>query len=143
MAQVTLKGNPINTLGNLPEVGSKAPNFQLAKTDLSNVTLNDYLGSKLILNIFHSLDTGTCAQSVRQFNEEARELENTKVLGISKDLPFAQPRFCGAEGIENVEQLNKLKDLGVDYGQGYYWSPPKPSDQYTELLQKFYNQQTG
>lgn len=118
MAQVTLKGNPINTIGNLPEVGSKAPDFELTKTDLSNVTLKDYLGSKLILNIFHSIDTGTCAQSVRQFNLEASELENTKVLCISKDLPFAMARFCGAEGIENVDMLSDFRDgnFGLNYG---------------------------
>jgi len=118
MAQVTLKGNPINTIGNLPEVGSKAPDFKLTKTDLSNVTLKDYLGSKLILNIFHSIDTGTCAQSVRQFNLEVSELENTKVLCISKDLPFAMVRFCGAEGIENVEMLSDFRDgnFGLNYG---------------------------
>ena len=118
MATVTLKGNAINTLGNLPAVGSKAPDFELAKTDLSNVTLGDYRGSKLILNIFHSIDTGTCAQSVRQFNIEATELENTKVLCISKDLPFAQARFCGAEGIENVEMLSDFRDgnFGENYG---------------------------
>jgi thiol peroxidase len=125
MATVSLKGNPINTLGNLPEVGTKAPDFELAKTDLSNVTLNDYLGSKLILNIFHSLDTGTCAQSVRQFNEEASELENTKVLCISKDLPFAQTRFCGAEGIDNVEMLSDFRDgnFGKNYGLTYIDGP--------------------
>ncbi len=127
MASVTLKGNPIHTLGNLPAVGSKAPDFKLAKTDLSDVTLNDYQGSRLILNIFHSVDTGTCAQSVRQFNEEASELVNTKILCISKDLPFAQTRFCGAEGIENVEMLSDFRDgsFGRDYGLVFTDGPIK------------------
>ena len=106
MATVSLKGNPINTLGALPEVGSIAPDFELTKTDLSDVTLNDYKGSKVILNIFHSLDTGTCANSVRKFNEEASKLENTKILCVSKDLPFANGRFCEAEGIDNLEVLS-------------------------------------
>jgi len=117
MANVTLKGNPINTIGNLPEVGSKAPNFKLAKLDLSDVSLNDYQGQKVILNIFHSIDTGTCANSVRTFNKEASALENTKVLCISKDLPFAQGRFCGAEGIENVEMLSDFRDS--NFGKAY------------------------
>jgi len=117
MANVTLKGNPIHTIGNLPEVGSKAPNFELAKLDLSNVSLNDYKGQRLILNIFHSIDTGTCAQSVIKFNKDASALENTKILCISKDLPFAQSRFCGAEGIENVEMLSDFRDS--NFGNAY------------------------
>jgi thiol peroxidase len=117
MATVTLKGNTIHTLGSLPNVGEKAPNFRLAKTDLSNATLEDYKGQKLILNIFHSLDTGTCAASVREFNKTATALDNTKVLCISKDLPFAMARFCVAEGIENVEMLSDFRDgsFGRDY----------------------------
>lgn len=106
MAKITLKGNPIKTAGKLPKVGKKAPGFKLTKSDLSTAKLKDYRGSKVILNIFPSIDTGTCAASVRKFNEEAAKLENTKVLCVSRDLPFAQARFCGAEGIENVETLS-------------------------------------
>ncbi|NNC70970.1 MAG: thiol peroxidase [Flavobacteriaceae bacterium] len=113
MATITLKGNTIHTKGNLPPIGTQAPDFNLTKTDLSNCTLNDFKGSKVVLNIFPSIDTGTCAASVRQFNNEAAELENTKVLCISRDLPFAQARFCGAEGIENVINLS-------DYGTGSF-----------------------
>ena len=118
MATVTLKGNEIHTIGNLPKTGASAPNFTLTKSDLSTVTLENYKGKKIVLNIFPSVDTGTCAQSVRQFNQEAAELDNTIVLCISKDLPFAQARFCGAEGIENVEMLSDFKDgnFGNNYG---------------------------
>ena len=118
MASITLGGNPINTNGELPKVGSNAPQFQLVKTDLSVVTLADFAGSKLVLNIFPSVDTGTCAASVRHFNESASKLENTKVLCISRDLPFAQKRFCGAEGLENVVNLSDFKSgsFGKDYG---------------------------
>ncbi|MCL4162191.1 UNVERIFIED_CONTAM: hypothetical protein GTU68_037840, partial [Idotea baltica] len=101
MANITLKGNAIETLGELPKVGEKAPEFTLTGTDLTAKSLSDYSGKNVILNIFPSVDTGTCAMSVRQFNEKASELENTVVLCISKDLPFAQNRFCGAEGIKN------------------------------------------
>ncbi len=117
MATVTLKGNTFNTSGNLPEIGTMAPTFNLTKNDLSGASLEDFKGSKVVLNIFPSIDTGTCAQSVRQFNKEASELENTKVLCISKDLPFAQARFCGAEGIENVVMLSDFKDGG--FGDTY------------------------
>jgi len=110
MATVTLKGNPINTLGELPSSGSTVPDSTLTKNDLSTVKLSDYSGHKVVLNIFPSIDTGTCATSVRKFNEEAAELENTMVLCISKDLPFAQARFCGAEGIDNVEMLSDFRD---------------------------------
>lgn len=118
MASITLGGNPINTIGNLPKVGSKAPDFQLVKTDLSTVTLADFAGSKVVLNIFPSIDTATCATSVRKFNADASKLENTKVLCISRDLPFAQNRFCGAEGLENVLNLSDFKtgSFGKDYG---------------------------
>ncbi|MCL4144344.1 UNVERIFIED_CONTAM: hypothetical protein GTU68_045839 [Idotea baltica] len=118
MATITLKGNSINTSGNLPKLGSQAPDFKLIKTDLSESSLSDYKGSNVILNIFPSVDTGTCAASVRKFNEEASELDNTKVLCISRDLPFAQGRFCGAEGIENVINLSDFAtgDFGKDYG---------------------------
>jgi len=118
MATITLGGNPIHTNGELPKVGSKAPDFQLVKTDLSLASLNDFAGSKLVLNIFPSVDTGVCATSVRTFNQKASTLENTKVLCISRDLPFAQKRFCGAEGIENVENLSDFKtgSFGENYG---------------------------
>jgi len=113
MATISLKGNTIQTLGILPKVGTPAKDFALVKSDLSNVSLNDYKGKKLVLNIFPSLDTGTCAASVRRFNKEAATLENTKVLCISRDLPFAQARFCGAEGLSNVETLS-------DFGTGKF-----------------------
>ena len=118
MATITLGGNPINTSGSLPAVGSKAPDFNLVKNDLSTTTLADFAGSKLVLNIFPSIDTGTCATSVRTFNAKASALENTKVLCISRDLPFAQKRFCGAEGLENVINLSDFKEgsFGKQYG---------------------------
>jgi thiol peroxidase len=118
MAKITLGGNPIKTNGELPRVGEKAPAFTLVKTDMTVANLNDYKGSKLILNIFPSVDTGVCAASVRHFNEKASELENTKVLCISRDLPFAQARFCGAEGLENVINLSDFSDgkFGKNYG---------------------------
>ncbi|PKB00426.1 thiol peroxidase (atypical 2-Cys peroxiredoxin) [Flavobacteriaceae bacterium MAR_2009_75] len=117
MATVTLKGNEIHTVGSLPANGSKAPDFTLTKSDLSSASLSDFAGKRVILNIFPSVDTGTCAQSVRQFNEEAAELDNTVVLCISKDLPFAQARFCGAEGIDNVEMLSDFRD--GSFGEAY------------------------
>lgn len=125
MATVTLKGNEINTSGNLPTVGEKAPDFTLTATDLSSKSLADYAGSKVVLNIFPSVDTGTCAQSVRQFNTEASELENTKVLCISKDLPFAHARFCGAEGLDNVISLSDFKTgaFGKAYGLDFVDGP--------------------
>ena len=118
MATVTLGGNPVKTSGELPQIGSKAPDFKLVKTDLSTASLQDYAGTKLVLNIFPSVDTGTCAASVRAFNAKASGLENTKVLCISRDLPFAQKRFCGAEGLENVENLSDFNtgNFGKSYG---------------------------
>lgn len=118
MANITLKGNPFHTVGDLPKVGAQAPDFKLVKDDLSEKSLADYKGSRLVLNIFPSLDTPTCAASVRRFNQEASGLANTKVLCISKDLPFAQARFCGAEGLENVENLSDFRygSFGKDYG---------------------------
>lgn len=118
MATVTLKGNPVQTSGNLPEKGTKASDFNLVKTDLSTASLSDFKGSKLILNIFPSIDTGVCAASVRHFNQDASGLENTKVLCISRDLPFAQKRFCGAEGLDNVVMLSDFAtgDFGQKYG---------------------------
>lgn len=118
MAKLTLHGGEIESVGELPKVGSKAKKFTFVKNDLSKAKLADYKGLRLVLNIFPSIDTGTCATSVRTFNEKAASLENTKVLCISRDLPFAQARFCGAEGIENVETLsdfNKGK-FGKKYG---------------------------
>ncbi|HEX8577891.1 MAG TPA: thiol peroxidase [Flavobacterium sp.] len=117
MASVTLGGNPVKTSGELPETGTTAPDFKLIQTDLSPVSLSDFAGSKLVLNIFPSIDTSTCAASVRKFNQEASALQNTKVLCISRDLPFAQKRFCGAEGIENVVNLSDFKDGG--FGKTY------------------------
>jgi len=117
MAEITLKGNKINTSGNLPEIGSQAVDFQLVANDLSVKTLADYKGQKIVLNVFPSLDTPTCAASVRRFNKEASTLENTVVLCISKDLPFAQARFCGAEGLDQVHTLSDFRtDFGKDYG---------------------------
>lgn len=117
MANITLKGNSIQTLGELPAKGTKAPDFELTKNDLSKATLKDFQGSRLVLNIFPSLDTGTCAASVRRFNKEAANLNNTKVLCISRDLPFAQARFCGAEGLNNVITLSDFAthQFGKDY----------------------------
>ena len=118
MTQITLKGNAINTIGNLPKVGTQAPDFKLVAADLSTKSMADYKGKKIIMNIFPSLDTGTCAASVRRFNTEASKLENTVVLCISKDLPFAQARFCGAEGLKDVFTLSDFRsgDFGKDYG---------------------------
>lgn len=118
MAKVTLKGNPVSVAGELPAVGTSAPDFQLTKTDLSNVSLADYKGKNVILNIFPSVDTDTCAMSVRKFNERASQLDNTKVLCVSKDLPFAHARFCGAEGIKNVESVSSLR-AGQDFEGNY------------------------
>jgi thiol peroxidase len=118
MAQITLGGNPVHTSGSLPEIGSKAPEFELVKIDLSTTTLADFAGTKVVLNIFPSIDTPTCATSVRTFNAKASALENTKVLCISRDLPFAQKRFCGVEGLENVINLSDFKSgaFGKNYG---------------------------
>lgn len=118
MATITLGGNPVNTNGELPKVGSKATDFSMIQTDLSMATLATFAGSRLVLNIFPSIDTGTCATSVRTFNEKASQLANTKVLCISRDLPFAQKRFCGAEGLENVINLSDFNtgSFGKNYG---------------------------
>jgi thiol peroxidase len=106
-----------NTTGDLPKVGSEAPDFTLVETDLSETTLADYAGSKLILNIFPSVDTGVCATSIRTFNQKASDLDNTKVLCVSADLPFAAARFCGAENIENVATGSSFRgSFGTDYG---------------------------
>ena len=118
MAQLTFKGNPIRIVGEPPRVGEKAKDFSLVKGDLSRAGLNDFKGTKLVLNVFLSLDTSTCAASVRSFNKDAASLKNTKVLCISKDLPFAQSRFCAAEGIENVIMLSDFAtgEFGKNYG---------------------------
>ncbi len=117
MAQITLQGNPINTSGQLPEAGTKAKDFSLVAADLSVKSLNDFKGNNVVLNIFPSLDTGTCAASVRRFNQEAGNLKDTKVLCVSKDLPFAQARFCGAEGLDNVITLSDFRtDFSKQYG---------------------------
>lgn len=118
MATISLRDKVIQTSGSLPEIGSKATDFSLIGTDLARKSLADYAGTTLILNIFPSIDTGTCATSVRNFNVKAANLPNAKVLCISRDLPFAQKRFCGAEGIENVVMLSDYIDgkFGRDYG---------------------------
>lgn len=118
MSKVTLKGNEFNTIGSLPEVGTQAPNFELKNTDLSIVKLDDFKGKKLVLNIFPSIDTPTCATSVRTFNQKAASLNNTVVLCVSRDLPFAQKRFCATEGIENVSNASDFVNgsFGKDYG---------------------------
>lgn len=118
MAKITLKGNPVNTNGDLPKPGSAAPDFKLTATDLGARTLDHYSGKRKVLNIFPSIDTPTCAMSVRQFNQRAAALKDAVVLCISADLPFAQKRFCGAEGISNVETLSMMHDrhFGLDYG---------------------------
>jgi len=118
MAAITLGGAPCNTNGSLPTVGSQAPGFVLKKNDLSECSLEDYKGQKVILNVFPSINTGICATSTRKFNEEASNLSNTKVLCISRDLPFAQAGFCGAEGIDKVELLSDFTSgqFGKDYG---------------------------
>lgn len=117
MAEITLKGNTIHTKGNLPAEGSLAPDFSLTASDLSQVSLGDLKGKKLILNIFPSLDTGLCAATVRKFNKEAAGLSNVEVLCISKDLPFAHGRFCETEGIDSVKTLSEFKDS--NFGNAY------------------------
>ena len=109
MAQINFKGNPIHTNGELPSIGSTAPDFELTAQDLGSKKLSDYRGKNVVLNIFPSVDTGVCAQSVRTFNQKLSELENTVVLCISKDLPFALGRFCAAEGLDNVVTLSDFK----------------------------------
>lgn len=117
MAQITLGGNPAETIGTLPKVDSKAKDFSLTATDMTEKSLRDYQGFKKLLNIFPSVDTGVCAASARKFNEAASKMKNTKVLCISRDLPFAQKRFCAAEGLENVEMLSDFKtgQFGKEY----------------------------
>jgi thiol peroxidase len=118
MAEITLKGNIIHTCGILPAVGTPAPDFVLTKTDFTDVSLKDFGGKKLVLNIFPSIDTPVCATSVRRFNAEAEKLNNTVVLCVSVDLPFAHNRFCAAEGLQNVVPVSELRrrKFGEDYG---------------------------
>lgn len=118
MARVTLKGKPQQTSGELPKIGSKAPDFKLVDSDLNDVSLANYKGKSKILNIVPSLDTSTCAISARKFNEKAASKPNTVVLIVSADLPFAQKRFCAAEGLKNVVPLSMMRsrDFAKDYG---------------------------
>ena len=117
MAQVTRRGNPVQIKGELPQVGSTAPAFTLVGGDLADVTLETFAGKRKVLNIFPSVDTPTCATSVRKFNAQANDLNNAVVLCISADLPFAQARFCGAEGLENVQNLSTLR--GAEFIENY------------------------
>ena len=117
MAKITFKGNPVSTAGELPKVGSQAPDFTLTKNDLSPVTAKDLAGKNVVLNIFPSIDTGVCATSVRTFHQQAANLPNTVVLCVSKDLPFALKRFCGAEGIDKVTTASSFR--GPDFGAAY------------------------
>jgi thiol peroxidase len=151
MATITLKGNPINTSGSLPQKGSKAPSFTLVKSDLGSLSLEEYSGKKVILNIFPSLDTAVCATSVRKFNVLAAGQDNAVVLAISKDLPFAHGRFCSTEGINNVITLSGFRDTafgnayGVDildgpmaglYARSVVVIDEKGTVVYTELVQE-------
>lgn len=127
MTKITLQGNQIKTIGKLPKIGKKAPKFKLVKTDLSKAGLKDFKGKKVLINIFPSIDTGICAASLRKFNETAAGLENTVVLNVSKDLPFAHSRFCAAEGIENALTLSDFAKgkFGRKYGVTMKTGPMK------------------
>ena len=117
MADITLHGNAVHTIGNLPEVGSSVKNFDLINVDLQSKSNNDFSNKRIIFNIFPSIDTGICAASARKFNEEASSLDNTVVINVSRDLPFALGRFCAAEGLKNVETLSDFRgSFGEDYG---------------------------
>ncbi len=126
MATITLRGNPMDTVGEVPAVGSAAPDFTLTGGDLGPVTKESLAGSRVVLNIFPSVDTPTCATSVRTFNARAAEMDNTKIVNVSADLPFAQGRFCGAEGIENASTASTFRspgfqeDYGVKVGEGVF-----------------------
>ena len=117
MAETKLGGNPVHTSGDLPAMGQPAPDFTVVKGDLSSLSLGDLSGQRVVLNIFPSIDTPTCAASVRRFNEVASSLDNTTVLNVSMDLPFAQSRFCGAEGLSNVVNGSDFRD--GSFGQAY------------------------
>ena len=117
MAQITLKGNPIRTSGSLPDVGSDCPDFTLTKLDLSEINLVDLEGQRFVLNIFPSIDTATCATSVRTFNSRASEVDNTVILCVSMDLPFAKKRFCGAEGLDKVVPVSAFRNPG--FGEAF------------------------
>ena len=117
MAQITLKGNPVQTIGDLPAAGYTAPDFKLTRTDFSDMSLRDVAGKRVVLNVFMSVDTSTCSASIRRFNEEIGRIDNTVVLCISRDLPFAQARFCEAEGLKEVIPLSELRER--DFGQKY------------------------
>lgn len=118
MSQITINDKKINTYGSLPETGEKAPHFELVRSDLSNATLKDFKGKRVVMNIFPSIDTNVCATSVKNFNERASKLNNTEILCISRDLPFAQKRFVDDEGLKNVTNLSDFRqgDFGKDYG---------------------------
>lgn len=117
-SSVTLKGSPVDVAGNLPQIGSTAPNFTLVDAALQDATLDTYAGKRKVLNLFPSVDTPTCASSIREFNKRASSMDNTVVINISADLPFAQKRFCAAEGIENVVNLSTMRgrDFLMNYG---------------------------
>lgn len=124
MAKITLGGNLINSVGNLPDTGSTINDFKLIDSDLKERTLSDFDGKSKILNIFPSIDTGVCAASAREFNVKAGDLDNTVVINISKDLPFALSRFCAAEGLDHVESLSDFRgSFGQDYGVELVDSP--------------------
>lgn len=118
MAEITLKGTPIHTVGNLPNVGDTAPDFRLTNSELTDVSLSDYKGKRKVLNITPSLETSVCAASAKQFNERIRGIDGTVVLNVSRDLPFAQGRFCESNNIDMVVTLSQLRDMsfGSDYG---------------------------
>ncbi|MBL9078885.1 MAG: thiol peroxidase [Planctomycetes bacterium] len=117
MAKITFKGNPVATVGDLPRIGTPAPEFTLVKNDLAAIGNRDVAGKNVVLNIFPSIDTGVCATSVRKFHQQAASMPNTVVLCVSKDLPFAMKRFCGAEGIDQVVTASAFR--GPDFGQAY------------------------
>jgi len=125
MSQITLQGNPVQTVGSLPAVGMPAPSFRLVKSDLSEASLQDFAAKNILLNIFPSLDTSVCAASVRRFNKEAGESPDTVVLCISADLPFAHKRFCEAEGLDDVIPLSVFRspEFGRDYGVTFTSGP--------------------
>lgn len=117
MANITLHGGPVNTVGNLPEVGSTLKDFNLLNEKLETKQLSDYRGKKKVFNIFPSIDTGVCAASARRFNEEAAQFDNAVVINVSRDLPFALGRFCAAEGLDHVDTLSDFRsDFGDSYG---------------------------